>query len=81
MGIKPELLPDLFQPFRQGDNSLDRNLGGLGLGLDIVKGMVELHGGCVTVSSEELGKGSKFAVHFPLFLGNKDLIEIEKYKL
>lgn len=43
-GIKPEFFPSLFQPFMQGDHSIDRSSGGLGLGLSIVKGIIELHG-------------------------------------
>jgi CheY-like chemotaxis protein len=66
IGIKPEILPDLFQPFVQLDNSMDRSNGGLGLGLSIVKGMAELHGGSVSAFSEGLGKGTRFTVILPL---------------
>lgn len=65
-GIKLEQLPDLFQPFIQADVSLDRSSGGLGLGLVIVKGMVELHGGSVAAHSEGLGRGSEFMIRIPL---------------
>jgi PAS domain S-box-containing protein len=66
IGIKPEILPDLFRPFVQLDNSIDRSNGGLGLGLSIVKGMAELHGGSVNAFSEGLGKGARFNVLLPL---------------
>ncbi|AET68013.1 histidine kinase,Response regulator receiver domain protein,histidine kinase [Desulfosporosinus orientis DSM 765] len=65
-GIKPELLPDLFKPFTQANAALERNGGGLGLGLAIAKGIIGLHGGSVSASSEGLGKGSLFTVRLPL---------------
>ncbi|MGE5422369.1 MAG: PAS domain-containing protein [Ignavibacteriales bacterium] len=78
MGIQPQILPDLFQAFVQAENTLDRSHGGLGLGLPIVKGLVELHGGSVAVSSEGLGKGAEFTIRLPLAadvdsLGKKDI--------
>ena len=66
IGVKPEILSDIFQPFVQLDNSIDRSNSGLGLGLAIVKGMVELHGGSVSAFSEGLGKGTQFTVLLPL---------------
>ena len=65
-GIEPALLPHLFQPFMQGDRSLERTAGGLGLGLTLVKGLVELHGGDVTASSGGPGQGAEFVVRLPL---------------
>lgn len=65
-GIDPEFLPYVFDRFRQADSSLSRRQGGLGLGLSIVKHMVELHGGHVHVHSEGKGSGSVFTVTFPL---------------
>jgi PAS domain S-box-containing protein len=65
-GIDPELLPRIFDLFVQGGQSLDRSQGGLGLGLAIVRSVVELHGGRVTVSSDGRGKGSKFTVVLPV---------------
>jgi PAS domain S-box-containing protein len=59
-GIEPDLLPYLFERFRQGDVSTKRNSGGLGLGLAIVKHLVELHGGTVSASSEGPGTGAEF---------------------
>ncbi len=66
IGIKPEFLPGLFEPFKQLDSSLDRHNGGLGLGLSIVKSIAELHGGSVKVQSCGLGKGSVFSICLPL---------------
>lgn len=65
IGIAPEILSDLFKPFVQADNSFYRNNNGLGLGLSIIKGIVELHGGFVEAKSEGLGKGSEFIVKLP----------------
>ena len=59
-------MSDLFEPFVQTDNSLARNAGGLGLGLPIVKGIIDLHGGSIVAKSEGLGKGSEFIIRFPL---------------
>lgn len=64
IGIPEEMLPHLFEPFRQGSSADLR--GGLGLGLSVVKGLVELHGGTVTVQSEGVGRGSRFTVELPL---------------
>jgi len=66
VGISPEVLPDVFEPFRQADSSLDRTRGGLGLGLALVRGLIELHGGEVAVRSEGLERGTEFAVRLPL---------------
>jgi PAS domain S-box-containing protein len=65
-GIEPSLLRRLFQPFMQADATLDRSKGGLGLGLALVKGLVEMHGGEVRAHSDSPGKGSEFAVELPL---------------
>jgi two-component system CheB/CheR fusion protein len=56
----------LFQPFSQADSTLDRSKGGLGLGLALAKGLVELHGGTVTAGSAGLGQGAEFVVRLPL---------------
>ena len=66
LGIDPETLRRVFEPFAQGDRSLDRSRGGLGLGLALVKGMVELHGGDVSAHSDGPGQGSRFTVRLPL---------------
>jgi signal transduction histidine kinase len=68
-GIKPEFLPLVFDRFRQEDGSISRRHGGLGLGLAIVRHLVELHAGAVEAFSEGEGKGSKFVVRLPTRLG------------
>ena len=65
VGITPEFLPFVFEPFRQADARFDRAHGGLGLGLAISKQLVELHGGTVYVSSGGPGKGATFTVRLP----------------
>jgi signal transduction histidine kinase/ActR/RegA family two-component response regulator len=64
-GIEPEMLSRIFQPFMQADMALDRGHGGLGLGLALVKGLVEMHGGSVYVFSAGLSKGSEFSIQIP----------------
>src|SRR6202790_2418017 len=68
-GIKPEFLPLVFDRFRQEDGSISRRHGGLGLGLAIVRHLVELHGGSVEAYSAGEGKGSRFVVRLPTRLG------------
>jgi len=65
-GIAPEFLPHVFDRFRQADSSMTRAHGGLGLGLSIVRHLVEMHGGHVRVESEGLGRGAAFIVSLPL---------------
>ncbi|HEV8241978.1 MAG TPA: PAS domain S-box protein [Thermoanaerobaculia bacterium] len=66
IGISPELLPKIFDFFVQGSRSLERSQGGLGIGLTLVKRLVEMHGGNVTAHSAGLGKGSELVVDLPL---------------
>jgi PAS domain S-box-containing protein len=65
IGIDAEMLPRVFDLFAQADRSLDRAQGGLGIGLTIVKRLVELHGGRVEVHSDGLGRGAEFVVRLP----------------
>ncbi len=65
LGIEPNFLPYVFDRFRQEDNSMTRKFGGLGLGLSIVRQLVELHGGTITVTSRGKGQGTTFRIVFP----------------
>jgi signal transduction histidine kinase/CheY-like chemotaxis protein len=67
-GIRPDFLPHLFERFRQSDASTTRHHGGLGLGLSIVKQLVELHGGSIRAKSPGQGMGSTFCMELPLIV-------------
>eukprot|EP00456_Euglypha_rotunda_P014838 TRINITY_DN1470_c0_g1_i9.p1 TRINITY_DN1470_c0_g1~~TRINITY_DN1470_c0_g1_i9.p1 ORF type:complete len:325 (-),score=79.65 TRINITY_DN1470_c0_g1_i9:145-1119(-) len=66
VGIEAPMLPKIFELFTQIDQSLERSQGGLGIGLSLVKSLIELHGGTVTALSEGLGHGSEFIVQLPI---------------
>jgi PAS domain S-box-containing protein len=68
IGIAPELLPRIFDLFAQADRSLDRSYGGLGIGLTLVRRLVEMHRGRVDAHSAGLGRGSEFTIHLPVLL-------------
>jgi PAS domain S-box-containing protein len=68
IGIPPEMLPRIFEMFTQVDRSMDRAQGGLGIGLTLVKRLVEMHGGSVQADSEGPGKGSEFTIRLPVAL-------------
>src|SRR5439155_18150150 len=66
VGIPPDMLAAVFDLFIQVDHAIDRSQGGLGVGLTLVRRLVEMHGGSVTAFSEGVGKGSEFLVRLPL---------------
>lgn len=77
-GIPADLLPYVFERFRQGDSSSTRIHGGLGLGLAIVRHLVELHGGTVHASSPGAGQGTTFTVRLPLLVWHRDAKDGER---
>lgn len=74
-GIAPEFLPYIFDRFRQQDSSTTRRHGGLGLGLSIVKHLVNLHGGDISAESEGVGQGARFTMTLPLYKGHHETAE------
>jgi signal transduction histidine kinase len=72
IGIPAETLPHLFKMFVQSSRSMHRSQGGLGIGLSVVKGLVEMHGGTVEARSEGPGKGSEFVVRLPVLVVPRD---------
>lgn len=66
IGILAEMLPRIFESFVQGDRSIDRSQGGLGIGLTLAKSLVEMHGGRIGAYSPGVGKGSEFVVRLPV---------------
>ncbi|WP_443750008.1 response regulator [Asticcacaulis solisilvae] len=66
IGMAPETMARIFDMFAQADQSLERSYGGLGVGLTLVKALVEMHGGAISARSDGMGKGSEFAVRLPL---------------
>jgi signal transduction histidine kinase/ActR/RegA family two-component response regulator len=75
-GIDPEFLPRVFDRFRQADSSTTRSFGGLGLGLAIVRHLVELHGGTVSAQSDGANKGATFTATFPLLADRTEPIAV-----
>ena len=74
-GIDAKLLPYVFDRFRQGDSSTTREHGGLGLGLAIVRHLVELHGGVVSAHSEGAGQGAEFTIQLPILARSQESVE------
>jgi signal transduction histidine kinase len=64
-GIAPEVLPHIFDLFTQGPRSLARSEGGLGIGLNVVRNLVSMHGGTITAESQGIGQGSRFILRLP----------------
>ena len=77
-GISSEFLPYVFDRFRQAEGSISRKQGGLGLGLAVVRHLVELHGGTIGAESEGIGKGSSFTVDLPLAQERRDPARAEE---
>jgi PAS domain S-box-containing protein len=77
-GIPPEFMPHVFERFRQADSGLTRASGGLGLGLAIVRHLVELHGGTIDATSEGEGKGATFRIRLPLTMPRQEPFEAER---
>ena len=75
IGIKPEFLPHAFERFRQAESGPTRRAGGLGLGLSIVKNLVEMHGGSVQATSDGEGRGATFCVRLPLMIVHSEPVE------
>jgi len=77
IGIDPEILPKIFDPFQQGETTITRKFGGLGLGLAICKGIVEAHGGTLAVASEGRGTGTSFRVSMKALPRSASAVEAE----
>jgi PAS domain S-box-containing protein len=73
IGMAPELIPLVFDIFTQGERTSDRAQGGLGLGLALVKSIVDLHGGTIQATSEGVGKGSNFEIALPLLEAQEEI--------
>jgi CheY-like chemotaxis protein len=80
-GISPELLPHIFDRFRQGEGSTTRQFGGLGLGLAIVRHLVEAHGGTVVAESPGEGRGATLTVTLPLVSAKRPALEPDRAEL
>jgi signal transduction histidine kinase len=77
-GIEPEFLPYIFERFRQADTSARRKHGGLGVGLSIVRSLVEMHGGEIQAASDGLGQGARFTIQLPIIgLSDADAARLE----
>jgi CheY-like chemotaxis protein len=75
IGMEPEMLEQVFQPFAQADRTIERSRGGLGLGLALVKGLVDLHGGEVWATSDGPGHGSEVTIRLPLSHQQDSVVE------
>jgi len=75
VGISPEFLPHIFEPFRQADARFDRGYGGLGLGLAITRQLVDLHGGTIRAASDGAGHGAAFTIRLPQASGSGSVVD------
>jgi PAS domain S-box-containing protein len=80
IGIDPTLVDNLFEPFAQGPQHLDRSTGGLGLGLALVKSLVELHGGTVQIRSDGPGKGTEVVIRLPAQRQHVEVAPVEPWR-
>jgi signal transduction histidine kinase/CheY-like chemotaxis protein len=78
IGISRELMPFIFDAFVQGEAQSDRSIGGLGIGLNLVRQLVELHGGSVHVASDGMGKGTTVSVHLPRVRADQSAADAEQ---
>ncbi len=78
IGISPEFLPHVFERFRQADAGTDRERGGLGLGLEIARQVVEMHGGRIFAASAGLGQGATFRIELPLMVVHPEVHDAER---
>jgi len=78
VGIRPEFLPRMFERFWQADSSTTRRHGGLGIGLAVVRHLVELHGGTVRAESEGEGQGATFTVRLPVVSGAQSVMSVDE---
>jgi len=78
MGIAPDVLPRIFDLFVQERQAIDRSQGGLGLGLTIVRNLVERHGGSISVKSDGTGRGSEFVIRLPAAVGDRGVVGLPR---
>lgn len=78
VGIAPDRIGTIFELFAQAENAIGRAQGGMGIGLALVRNLLHLHGGTITAQSDGIGKGSAFAVHFPIAAPREPAVEPER---
>ena len=76
IGIPPQMLSEVFELFSQGERTLDRSQGGLGIGLSLVKTVVEMHGGSVSASSDGVDRGSEFVIRLPCLRSQESSVRV-----
>jgi signal transduction histidine kinase/ActR/RegA family two-component response regulator len=78
VGIAPDRIGTIFELFAQAENAIGRAQGGMGIGLALVRNLLHLHDGSITAKSDGIGKGSEFAVQFPIAAAREDVVEHER---